>query len=296
MRVVEPTSITDAMLIASNVPETDAAAWSGATAYVTGNTVIRSHAVYEAVSGSTGQDPLLDAAATYWLRLGATNRWKAFDRLISDQVTQVGAITYQLQPDILADAVAFFGLDASSIRVKATDPVDGVIYDVTRAIIDNTSVFDGWSYCFEPITYETQEIFTGVPIYTGVTLDITVTSAGTTKVGQIVIGRDQYLGETLVDTAIGIEDFSRKERDDFGNFIVVPRAYAQLTGFRFAFPTDDARRVRGILARVRATPAVYYAGDDTSKFGTTIYGFYRDFSMPLTTTRSFGSLEVEGLT
>lgn len=296
MRLIEPITITEAMLLASNVPETDAAAWASGTAYTPGQTVMRSHAVYEAITASTGQDPLLDTTGTYWLRLGATNRWKAFDRLISDPVSQAGDITYSLKPDLLADAVAFFGLVASSIRVKATDPVEGVIYDQTRAIIDSTSVFDGWSYCFEPITYDSQEIFTGVPIYTGVTLDITVSSAGTTRVGQIVLGRDQYLGETLVDTAIGIEDFSIKDRDDFGNAIIVERAYAQTANFRFAFPTDDARRLRGILARVRATPAVYYAGTDTSKFGTTIYGFFRDFSVPLTTTRSFGNLEVEGLT
>lgn len=296
MRLIEPIVITEAMLLASNVPETDAAAWASGTSYTPGQTVIRSHAVYEAITASTGQDPLLDTTGTYWLRLGATNRWKAFDRLISDPVSQTGDVTYSIKPNTLADAVAFFGLNASSIRVKATDPVDGVIYDVTRSLIDGENVYDGWSYCFEPILYDSQDIFAGVPIYSGVTLDITVTSGGTTQVGQIVIGRDQYLGETLVDTSIGIEDFSIKDRDDFGNAIIVERAYAQTANFRFAFPTDDARRLRGILARVRATPAVYYAGDATSQFGTTIYGFFRDFSVPLTTTRSFASLEVEGLT
>lgn len=296
MRLIEPIQITEAMLLASNVPEVDAPAWAPGTPYAPGNIVMRAHAVYEAVIASTGQDPAADAAGTYWLRLGATNRWKSFDRLISDQVSRAGTITYSIRPDLLADAVAFFGLNASSIRVRATDPVDGVIYDQTRAIIDNTSVFDGWSYCFEPITFESQEIFTGVPVYTGVTLDITLSSGGTTRVGQIVVGRDQYLGETLVDTSIGIEDFSIKDRDDFGNAIIVERAYAQTANFRFSFPSSDARRLRGILARLRATPAVYYAGDGTSQFGTTIYGFFRDFSVPITTNVSFANLEVEGLT
>ena len=42
-------------------------------------------------------------------------------------------------------------------------------------------------------------------------------------------------------------------------------------------------------------PAVYDAGDGTDMLGTTILGFYKDFSIPLTTTRSFGVLEVESL-
>ncbi|RLL62804.1 hypothetical protein DYS74_15840, partial [Sinirhodobacter hankyongi] len=114
--------------------------------------------------------------------------------------------------------------------------------------------------------------------------------------GQIVLGRAQVLGETLVDTEIGIEDFSVKERDAFGNFTIVPRPYSDGTKFRFSFPTGDARRIRKILARVRATPAVYYAGDETSQFGTTVYGYFQNFWIPLTTSVSFGSLEVEGLT
>lgn len=298
MRVVEPIQITNAMLLSSNVPETDYAAWAGGTAYSIGQRVIltSTHRIYECVTANTGQNPATDTTATYWLDIGATNRWKAFDRLISDPVSKAGSITYVLKPDMLADAVAFFGLDAASVRVKVTDPLEGVIYDATRQIVDKSVVFDGWSYAFEPITYDTQEIFSGVPIYSGATVEITISSNGTTLVGEIVVGRDQYLGRTLVDTAIGFEDFSRKDRDDFGNAVIVPRAYAQTTSFRFSFPTDDARRLRGILARVRAVPAVYYAGSDTSKFGTTIYGFFRDFSIPLTANVSFGNLEVEGLT
>lgn len=296
MRVLEPIAITPAMLTASNVPETDAPAWNVGTAYTVGQRVIRERAVYEAVTAHTGQDPLTDTASAFWLRIGAINRWKAFDGLISDPVTRTSDITYTLVPNVLADSVAFFGLDAASVRVRVTDPVDGVVYDETRQIVDNTRVFDGWTYCFEPIRYDSQEIFTGVPIYTGASVDVTVAGTGTRLLGQIVLGVAHKIGDTLADTEIGFIDFSRKDRDDFGNAIIVPRAFAQTATFQFSFPTDDARRVRGILARIRATPAVYFAGDNTSQFGTTIYGFFRDFSVPLTTNISFASLEVEGLT
>lgn len=296
MRIIEPIAITEAMLLASNVPETDAPAWDAGASYAVNDRVIRTHAIYQVVAANTGQDPLTDATSTYWVRIGATNRWKAFDKLISDPVVQSGTITYSLRPDALSDTIAFFGLNAASIRVAVTDPVDGTIYDQTRSLIDGGAVFDWWSYFFEPITYADQEIVTGIPIYTGAQVNITVTSGGTTEVGQIVLGRAQVLGETLVDTEIGIEDFSVKERDAFGNFTIVERAYSDATKFRFSFPTGDARRIRKILARVRAIPAVYYAGDETGHLGTTVYGFFQDFSIPLTTNVSFGSLEVEGLT
>ena len=297
MRVVEPIVVTDAELTSSNVPENDFAAWSIATAYTTGQKVIvvSSHRIYEAVIGNTGNDPVTDNG-TNWLDIGATNRWRVFDKLISDPTTRSGNIVYTLTPNALSDAVAFFGVDGTSIRVKCTDPVAGVLYDVTRQIIESSAVFDGWSYAFAPITYETQEIFNGLPIYSGVVVEITIASSGTTEVGQIVLGRDQILGETTMGTSIGIEDFSRKDRDAFGNAILVKRAFAQTVDFNFTFPTDGARRVFGVLSRLRATPAVYYADDETSQFGTTLYGFYRDFSIPLSTSISYATLQVEGLT
>lgn len=304
MRIIEPIAITEAMMLASSVAETDAPAWDAAASYAAGDPeanvpadrVIRGHAIYQAVAASTGRDPLADTTSTYWVRLGATNRWRAFDKLISNPVMQEGDITYRLRPDALSDAIAFFGINAAAIRVVVTDPVDGVVYDQTRSLIDGGAVFDWWSYFFEPVTYAEQKIFTGIPIYTGAQVDITLTSGGITEVGQIVLGRAQVLGETLVDTEIGMQDFSVKERDAFGNFTIVPRPYSDGTKFRFSFPTGDARRIRAILARVRATPAVYYAGDEAGQFGTIVYGFFQGFWIPLTTNVSFGSLEVEGLT
>jgi len=296
MRIIEPITITEAMLLSSNVAETDAPTWDAGAGYTTGERVVRGHALYQAVTDNTGQDPLADAASAFWVRLGATNRWKAFDRLISDPVMQAGEITYRLRPDRRVDAIAFFGVAAAAIRVTVTDPVDGVIHDQSHSLVDNSAVTDWWSYFVEPVIIVDHDVSAGIPAHTGTQIDITLTSDGITEVGQIVLGQSQALGETLTETEIGFEDFSVKERDAWGNAVIVERAYSDTTKFRFSFPTGEARRIRKILAGLRAIPAVYYAGDETGQFGTTVYGFFQDFSIPLTTTVSFGSLEVEGLT
>lgn len=304
MRIIEPIAITEAMMLTSNVAETDAPAWDAAASYSAGDPeadiaadrVVRGHAIYQAVAASTGRDPLADAASAFWVRRGATNRWRAFDRLISDPVTQSGDITYRLQPGRRVDAIAFFGVSAASIRITVTDPADGVTYDRTHGLVDNSAVTDWWSYFFEPVIIVDHDVSEGIPAYTGTQIDITLSSDGLTEVGQIVLGQSQVLGETLTETGIGLADFSVKDRDDFGNFVIVPRPYSDATKFHFSFPTGDARRIRKILAGLRAIPAVYYAGDETGRFGTTVYGFFQDFWIPLTTAVSFGNLEVEGLT
>ncbi len=296
MKVIEPMNITDAVLAASNIPENDHPVWDGMATYAADDLVIltTTHRVYQAVAASTGQDPATDDG-TYWLDVGATNRWKAFDHIIADLASRTGSITFTLAPTEIVDGMAFFGLDAASVRVVVKDASAATVYDRTEQVVDRTEQVDWWSWFFDPIEFDTEAMFTGLPGYAGNTIEITVSSAGTARVGEIVTGRIQTLGETLVDTTVGFIDYSLKERDAFGYPIIVPRGTADRSEFRFSFPTEDARRVKRICVRLRATPAVYYADDNTTGFGTTVYGFNKGLEVPLTTNRSFAMLEVEGL-
>lgn len=299
MDIIRPVVVTDAVLDSSNVPENDYAEWNVATAYTVGNRVIllSTHRIYEAVGSSTGVNPATDDG-TNWLNIGATNRWKAFDQKIGDPVTQVDSISYTLTDDnSTPTGVALFGLKGVTATVTVTDSVEGVVYNQTNSLLDSDEIFDWFSYFFEEITYVTTTLFTGIPPYRGSTVSVTVTedTGETAQLGQLVFGYVTDLGVTTYGTAISIQDFSRKETDAFGNFIVVERAFANLVDFDVRLPTQTAGRVRRILAEYRATPIVY-VGNENSGFGTIVYGFYRNFDITLDTpSLSFAAIEVEGL-
>ena len=299
MDIIRPVVVTDAVLDSSNVPENDYAEWNVGTAYTVGNRVIllSTHRIYEAVGSSTGVNPATDDG-TNWLNIGATNRWKAFDQKISDPVTQLDNISYTLtDADSTPTAVALFGLKGVTATVTVTDAVEGVVYSQTNSLLDSDEIFDWFSYFFEEITYVSTTLFTGIPPYRGATITVTVTedTGETAQLGQLVFGYLTELGVTTYGTAISIQDFSRKETDAFGNFIVVQRAFANLVDFDVRLPTQTAGRVRRILAEYRATPIVY-VGNENSSFGTIVYGFYRNFDITLDTpSLSFAAIEVEGL-
>ena len=300
MDIIRPVVVTDAVLDSSNVPENDYAEWDVATAYTVGNRVIllSTHRIYEAVGSSTGVNPATDDG-TNWLNIGATNRWKAFDQKISDPVTQLESISYTLTDDnSTPTAVALFGLKGVTATVTVTDSVEGEVYSETKSLLDTLDVIDWYSYFFEEITYVSTMLFTGIPPYFGSTAEVTVTEATgeTAKLGQLVFGFLVDLGLTTYGTAISIQDFSRKETDAFGNFIVVQRAFSNLIDFDVRLPTQTAGRVRRVLAEYRATPIVYIGNEDSS-YGTIAYGFYRNFDITLDTpSYSFAAIEVEGLT
>ena len=298
MRVIEPITMTDAILTDSNVAENDFAEWDVSTAYVTGDKVIvlSTHSIYEAVQNTTGNDPTTDDG-TYWLNIGATNRWKAFDGSIESQTEQSLSISYEFTVDGNYASLALLNIVGAQVTVDIDDPSSGVLPTRTYSLVDTSGVIDWYTYFYSPSIARNQIIISDLPIYTGAVVTVELSGAGDVALGEMVIGTDYELGQTVTGTSLGIEDFSTKGKDEFGRTVIVERAFADLVTFEFAFPATTSRRVRRILTDLRAKPAVYYAGSGLIDLGGQVYGFPRDFRINLQTpTMSFATLEIEGLT
>lgn len=302
MDIIKPITVTDSVLTATNIAENDYAEWLSTTTYALGDRVISTttHRVYESVIGSNlNNDPTTDDG-TNWLNIGATNRWKAFDKYISDPVTNITSIEYTLTPPngSIPTAVALFNLKGISANVTITDSVDGEVYNQTINLTDNRNIVDWYTYFFGEQVQREEALFVDIPPYIAATVNVTVTeeTGQTAELGQLVLGFLSDLGLTVYGTSIGIEDYSIKDRDDFGNAIIVERNFSQTVDFDVQFETQNARKVQKTLSALRATPVVYLGSTDVS-YGTLVYGFYRRFDITLETPAyAFASIEVEGLT
>lgn len=300
MKVIVP---ADTTTFTSDVAENEYPAWTTGTTYALGARVITasSHQVWQSArAGNQGNNPLTaatsaDGATINWVLVGATDRWKPFDKKVSDIATRNGNMTWTITLPTRADSLALFGLGASSVRVRIT--LSGsVLYDVTHQVIDTTSIMDWYDFFTYQPEFDTEMVLTDLPAFAGSTVQITFAAGGgSTSIGEIVLGQVKTLGVSQEGTSVGITDYSIKERDDWGNPVIVERAFADTTNFSFAMPMGDARRVKRILSSLRATPAVYFVDADTEKLGTTIFGFFSDFDIPLTHGMSFANLEIEGL-
>ncbi|MBL4726168.1 MAG: hypothetical protein JKY83_05755, partial [Rhizobiaceae bacterium] len=150
----------------------------------------------------------------------------------------------------LITGIAFFGLDAESVQVEIYDAGSNLVFDRTKSLIDTTEIVDWFSHFTWASDYDTEAMFIGIPGYSGHQIDITISApTGTASVGQIVLGQVHALGGSLDGTGLGIEDYSTKDRDDFGNALLVERAFAQTVDFQFHLPTKDSRRVHRVLSR-----------------------------------------------
>jgi len=268
LQLIQPITVTDAVLASSTVPENDAVEWSSTATYALGARVMRAttHRLYENLTAANvGNDPA--GVSGQWLDVGPTNRWAMFDEALGTSTASVNSIQVVLNADA-ANAVALLDVVAASVRVRATG------YDRT------TDAGAG------AIT------FLDLPANAG-TVTVTIAGTGPVSVGTLLIGSVTTLGLTEAAPTAGITDFSRKDVDQFGEVTIVERAWAKRMTARALIRTDAVDMVANRITAVRAQPSLWIG--QTGLDSLTVYGFFKDFSIELGDTVSKLSLSIEGL-
>lgn len=296
MKIVRPVTITDAILTSSDVPETDYAAWSAATAYTIGDRVIRTttHRIYERlVSGTTATEPENDT--TNWLDIGPTNRWAMFDATISTATSQSTSIEVVLTPGRIG-AIALLDVSATNVTVEMETVADGVIYSETVAMSERDAPVSSWyTYFFTGFEERATLVLTDLPIAGSATVTVTIDGGtGTASIGTLVVGMVSEIGGVEYGVRAGIQDYSRKDTDSFGRTTFVQRSFAKTFEGRLFVESSAMDALYRFLAGIRATPVLWIGADDIETL--TLFGFYRDFSIDVAyPTVSYCSLTIEGL-
>lgn len=296
LRFLDHTLITDALLTSSTAPETDYAAWSGATTYAATQRVIltSTHRIYEsAQAGNLNHNPATDDG-TWWIDVGPTNRWKMFDQTVGTVTSITTPLTVVLQPGII-NGLAMLDVSATDVEVEMTDGVAGpVVYSKTTDMSDEAILVDWWDYFFEPIVPKTTLILDDLPPYSTGVLTVTINATTTAACGTLAVGDFITLGKTRYGASIGIIDYSRKETDDFGVTSVIERSYAKKLDLDFTLNNLKVDYVALKLAGIRATPVVWVASSQYSSM--IVYGFYKDWGVSINYPKhSEASLSIEGL-
>lgn len=282
--------------LVTNVPENDYPAWVAAQSYLVGDRVMYGHRNFEALVANKAVPP--DGTPTdpaTWLDLGATNRWKMFDDKIGTSTTNPESISVSVAPGRAIDALAFFGIDAGAILVRVTDPYQGIVFESQVSPVSTDGINDWYDYFFSPVELDEDFVILDIPAGSYGSIEIVISKpGGIASVGALILGKTANIGETLYGSSVGITDYSRKERDDFGNFTVVERGYSKRAEFDLVVETALLGAVQRTLTKYRAKPLVWI-GEATYQ-STILYGYYRDFNLVISgPTVSDCSISVEGL-
>lgn len=330
------------------------------------------HNLYESLVGSnTGNTP--HKSPTYWLDLGATNRWKAFDQSITSQTEKADSIQYVLQCKGRIDSLALLNCSAAEVVISArtttmavgattnaagyaigatsvtlasagtgainvgdfvyfagdttkytavTGDTDvsnggtvtftpGLVANIpasataitvtaygpsTYSLISTVSITSYWAWFYEPIERDYNFVDIDFPPYLNLELTVTLNDTGNTvRCGAFIVGLSKEIGKSLYGASTSITDYSVKSTDDFGNKVILERAFADRANFSIILDRLAVDGVKKLLTDYRATPAVYVGSEDYAS--TIYYGFYKDFSVIIEgPNHSVCNIEIEGLT
>lgn len=229
-----------------------------------------------------GHAPTTDDG-TWWLDVGPSSKWAMFDLLRNTGTTTTSPLTVVITPGRRIDSIGLVGLVADSARVQMS--VGGSpIYDQTIDLL-NRPVVSWYEYFTFDFTYDGEAVLFDLPPETSAVITVTLTRAtGSVTCGGLVIGQNVYLGTTLVSSKFEAENFSKIDRDEFGNATLLPRRSVP----KIAVPvwSDEANIPKLMLVKnaLNAVPALWFGIDDhTSGFfpALLILGVYKSFAIDM---------------
>jgi hypothetical protein len=303
MIVIVPETITPSKLTSTNV-EVDKTVgvtiqtWSSSATYTSiGVLVIYQNKIYENLQNpNTNKNPANEPS--FWLDRGETNPYRMFNKKVSSVSTQLETIAVTLTPGVPVTGIALFNVIGASVQVIGNTPSAGNFYDQTIELQNYDNIQNPFDYFFADVSerLKSEIVFTDIPAFGGATYRIIIDNgAATAHCGELVFGRKYELGATLENAEVSIRDFSKKETDDFGDFIIVERAYRKEGSFDVMIDASRSGYVRRFFEERRAIPLVFIGSELSDD--TVFYGFYQNFrSIIGNPEKARYSIMVEGLT
>lgn len=298
LKVIKSIAVTDSVLTATSVAESDYPVWSSGTTYAAGGRVIltSTHKIYQSLqAGNIGKDPTSEPL--WWVEVSYTNRWKLFDLSSTTQTVIDSSDYYELKPNQAVNAVGLVNISGIlSIRIRLTDPDFGVVYDKIADITAVPKESSWYAWFFEPRTMLKTFVASDLPSYPNATLRIDVTSSGMAYIGSLVFGTQRNIGMGVKQgIRLGIQDYSRKERNDWGDTVLVQRAFARRASINMLIENSDLDNIYTTLSDLRSTPCLWVVNDSFESLN--IFGFFNNFEINISYARySDVSIDIEGLT
>jgi hypothetical protein len=220
-----------------------------------------------------------------WDYIGMTNRMAMFD--YGRNIASYGSspLTVVITPGQRIDSIGMDDLVGTSVQVTATSVLGGgSVYNSGSISLVTRSAVNGYEYCFKPFTFRTRLSLFDLPPYTDIIVTTVVTNtAGTARVGAMVMGLNQYIGDAKFGAISDANNYSTVDRDPVTTLATLnaKRAVPENT---LTLRLDKAK-VEGVRQwrDANAGKMVFWAGVESSDDGWygsfQLLGFWEQFSI-----------------
>lgn len=261
--------------------------WVSSVTYPQGTIVSRNtnHRIYTKLTSAAGSSTAPESDSVNWFDSGPNNRWALFatDRNIASY--NHNSIQLLISPGERIDSIGLLGLDLSSASIKVYT-ANGLQYTHEELLNERETI--SWSDYFFGGTSSGRPtvIRFNLPTMLGTLVCITLAkTTATAKCSAVVLGTNVYLGSVQMNPKSEVLNFSKIERDAYGNSTLIPRRSVPKTTQELFLPSVYINKVRATRTALNATPALWSGLDDattdTYYEALLILGIYKEFTIDL---------------
>lgn len=282
MRVIPPTTVTDAILVSSTVPEPDTgeAAWISGHTYAIGDEAIlvTTHKVYTRLTAGAGAiAPNLDP--TNWKETRPTNRWAMFQTDRNVQTVHASPLTVALAPGKRINSVGIVGAESNSVTAELLVGATVIFTRTVNTLLRNTRTWT--DYLAGEFRYQESVVMFDLPTVAGATLRITL-AGGTCKCAGVFFNMSVYMGRILSGAAVDSDNFSKFERDPYGTLsTLIPKRTVPKHAYKLLVENERVETLRALKKTLNAVSALWSGLDDKQtdpRFESLLcVGVYRSF-------------------
>ena len=295
LAVVRPWPITPAM-VDSSVTEDEYPAYDSQDAYAADARVIHGHFVYQSLQANNkGYAP--DAYATWWVKVGPTNRMKAFDLSHSTQTQFSGAAWFTIKTGKAVNSLALLAINGlRSVRVRVIDPSFGTVYDKTTVLWTRPEKSGWYPWTYGERRERSNFYALDLPSYRGAEIRLDIEASAAAGIGVILLGQQETIGIGVhLGVRLGIRDYSRKTTNDWGEVELLKRGFARTRSLQVLCENKQLDNIDRLLSGLRATPVLWLIARNMEQ--PNVYGFYTDYDLGIQyALYSELSINIEGLT
>jgi len=251
-------------------------------------TDLANHQLYQSLIANNTGKALSDKLS--WLPLGATNRWKMFDRVVNSQTTAPNSVSTVIAPGEVVNSLTILNAAGASVTVIQSDSG----YTRTRSLVTH-NVLSWYDFWYQEPLWVGDTVFDDIPPYINSTITVRVDSPGNqAAIGGWFLGKAKFIGKTQWELVAGILSYSTSETDKFGNTTLMKRENAKKMNFEVAIPRGYEDEVYRFLRSVDNTEMVAIAS--TYWAMTVSYGYLGQWEVPLSIAGKKMPVEWRGLT
>lgn len=296
MYVVVPEPVT---IKSSNVPaiENGIPVWATGQSYALGVEVQKGEDIFESLKADNTDIPLAESMTLSWAYKRKTNYKRMFDSSTTSYTENLITITKELITNDV-DIIAFFGLEATSIKVELHGYNNTLLYE--KEIPLYTRPVTNWAnWTTSRAEFRRTAFFRDIPFVYNGTLKFTITNLnGFARCSHCVFGMSRDLGVTLTNPKpiSSIRNIIDKSRQSDGSIKTENSMTYKRVVANVLLDTSKADEVQNFLELYTVTPSLFVADEREGGIKCLlIFGIYKDFDMPIGLDDTEYQLEIEGV-